>query len=115
VTLPYLARATVTVISAIVSFGFSIAAVSSTFGDARTLALYASARSFALLLVSAVTFAVGSVAWLEAMAWCMIVVQSCDARIGITIKEPTKNVGPATMALLNLAALLCFFGFYSEA
>ena len=104
-TLPYTVCATVTAISAIVSLGFSVAATRPASGDARTLALYASARSLSLVLISALTFLVGAKAWLEAMALCMITVQACDAVIGIVITDRTKTFGPAATALLNLASL----------
>jgi len=105
-TLPFLICATVTAISAIVSLGFSIIAFRSGSGEARTLALYASARSLALVVVSVAAFPVGATAWLEAVACCMIVVQACDAAIGVTIKDRLKTFGPAATALLNLAALV---------
>jgi hypothetical protein len=105
-TLPFIVCATVTAISAIVSLGFSIVAFRSGSGEARTLALYTSARSLALVIVSVVAFPVGATAWLEAVAWCMIVVQACDAAIGITIKDRLKTFGPAATALFNLAGLV---------
>ena len=48
-TLPFLVCAAVTAISAIVSLGFSIAAVLKADGEAKTIALYACARSLALV------------------------------------------------------------------
>ncbi len=105
-TLPFLACATVTSISAIVSLGFSIAAVRSGPGRARTLALYASARSLALVAASVAAFPVGATAWLEAVACCMIIVQACDAAIGATIGDRLTTVGPAATAASNLAALV---------
>ncbi len=104
-TLPFTACAMVTMTSAIVSLGFSIVALRSVSGEARTLALYASARSLALVIVSILAFPVGATAWLEAVAWCMIIVQACDAAVGITIGDRLKTFGPAATALLNLAAL----------
>jgi hypothetical protein len=71
----------------------------------RTMALYACARSTALVIASAVPFLTGSTGWLQAMAWSMIIVQACDAVIGGTIKDRMKTYGPAGTALLNLAAL----------
>ncbi|UDL96253.1 hypothetical protein LGH83_08770 [Lichenihabitans sp. PAMC28606] len=105
-TLPFIFCAMVTAISAIVSLSFSIVALRSISGEARTLALYASARSLALVIVSVAAFAVGATAWLEAVAWCMIIVQACDAAVGITISDRLRTFGPAATALLNLAALI---------
>ncbi len=105
-SLPFLICATVTVVSAIVSLGFSVAAMRSASGAAHTLALYTSARSLALAVVSLATFLAGATAWLEAVASSMIIVQACDAAIGITINDRLKTVGPAATAFLNLAALI---------
>jgi len=105
-TLPFLICATVTAISAIVSLGFSIGAFRSGLAEARALALYTSARSLALAVVSVGAFVVGATAWLEAAACCMIIVQACDAAIGVIIKDRLKTFGPAATALLNVAALV---------
>ncbi len=105
-TLPFIVCASVTAISAIISLGFSIAAVLGATDTARTIALYACARSTALMIGSAVPFLTGSNGWLEAMAWSMIIVQACDALIGGTIKDPMKTYGPAGTALLNLVAVI---------
>lgn len=105
-TLPFIVCAIVTAISAIVSLGFSIVALRSVSGEARTLALYASARSLALVIVSVVAFPVGATVWLEAVACCMIIVQACDAAVGITINDRLRTFGPAATAFLNFAALI---------
>jgi hypothetical protein len=36
----------------------------------------------------------------------MIIVQACDAGIGVAIKDRMKTFGPAGTAVLNLAALI---------
>lgn len=105
-TLPFILCASVTAISAIISLGFSIAAVLGATGTARTMALYACARSTALMIGSAAALLTGSSGWLQAMAWSMIIVQAGDAVIGATIKDPMKTYGPAGTALLNLVALI---------
>jgi hypothetical protein len=105
-TLPFVFCASITAISAITSLGFSIAAVLGATGTARTMALYACARSTALAIASAVPFWTGSTGWLQAVAWSMIIVQTCDAAIGRTIKDPMKTFGPAGTALLNLVAVI---------
>ncbi len=104
-TVPFLVCAIITAISALISLGFSIAACRSASGQARTVALYASARSLALAVASIAAFPIGARAWLEAVACCMIIVQACDAGIGVTLKNRVETFGPAATALLNLAAL----------
>jgi hypothetical protein len=98
--------ALITAVSAVISLGFSIAATLNTANDVRNVALYTCARSVALMLASAVPFFTGSTAWLQAIACCMIIVQVCDAAIGVVIKDRMKTFGPAGTALLNLAALI---------
>jgi hypothetical protein len=98
--------ALVTVVSAVISLGFSVAATFNTANEVRNVALYTCARSGALVLASAVPFFTGSTSWLEAIACCMIIVQVCDAWIGVVIKDRMKTFGPAGIALLNLAGLI---------
>ena len=105
-TLPFIVCASITAISAIISLGFSVAAARGASDTARTMALYACARSTALVIASAVPFFTGSTGWLQAIAWSMIIVQACDAVIGGTIKDPMKIYGPAGTALLNLVAVI---------
>jgi hypothetical protein len=92
-TLPFIVCASITAISAFISLGFSISAALSATDDARTMALYASARSTALMIAGVVPFLTGSNGWLQAMAWSMIIVQPSDAVIGGTIKDPMKTYG----------------------
>jgi hypothetical protein len=105
-TLPFVVCAGVTAIGAIVSLGFSLAAVRTADGEAKTMALYACARSIALALVSAVPLFTGSKAWIMAVASGMTIVQACDAAIGVRIGDRMKIFGPAGTALLNLAATI---------
>jgi len=105
-TLPFIVCASITALSAIISFGFSISAALGATDLARTMALYACARSTALMIASAVPFLTGSNGWLQAIAWSMIIVQACDAVIGGTTKNPMKTYGPAGTALLNLVAVV---------
>jgi hypothetical protein len=104
--IPFLVCAFITAVSAVISLGFSIAAVFNTSNEARNNALYTCARSVALVIASAVPFLTGSSPWLQAMACCMIIVQICDAGIGAAIKDRMKTLGPAGTALLNLAAVI---------
>jgi hypothetical protein len=92
-TVPFIFCASITAISAIISLGFSIVAALGATGTARTLALYACARSMALVIASVVPFQTGSTEWLKAIAWSMIIVQACDAFIGTTIKDRMKTFG----------------------
>jgi hypothetical protein len=105
-TVPFNFCALVTAISAIISVGFSIAAALGAAGTARTMALYACARSMALVMASAVPFLWGSIEWLQAIAWSMTIVQASDAVIGATLKDRMKTFGPAGTALLNLVAVI---------
>jgi hypothetical protein len=103
---PFLLCAVISAISALVSLGFSIAAERTATGATHTMALYACARSLALFVASIVPFVSGSVGWLLAVAWSMIMVQGLDAVVGMTIKDNVKTFGPAATALLNLAAVI---------
>ena len=105
-TVPFVVCALVTTISSIVSFGFSVAAVLSTVGEARTVALYVCVRSAALLLVSGASFLTGATPWLLATTSAMIMVQAGDAAIGARIRDRMKTLGPAGTAVLNLAAII---------
>jgi len=105
-SIPFLFCAFITAVSAVVSLGFSIAAAFNTANDVRRIALYTCARSVALVLVSAVPFFTGSTPWRQAIACSMIIVQGCDAAIGVVIKDRMKTFGPAGTALLNLAAMI---------
>lgn len=105
-TTQFLVCAAITSTSALVSFGFSFLATRNPIGEVRTIAFYAMARSTALVLVSLASFAVGWNHWLYAIAVVMIVVQSADAVIGLTIGSRLRTIGPAATAMLNLAALV---------
>jgi hypothetical protein len=105
-TLPFLLCASITAISAITSLGFSVNAALDASGVTRTMALYACARSVALVIASAVPFLSGSTGWLQAIAASMVVVQAGDAVVGATINDRIKTYGPAGTALLNLVAVV---------
>lgn len=104
--LPFLVCAIITAVSAFTSLGFSLASISGSSKQVRTSALYTTARSLALACVSVIPLLTKSLEWLKAVAVCMIVLQLCDAAIGITIKDKIKTLGPAVTAAANLAALL---------
>jgi hypothetical protein len=95
--------------SALVSFGFSIAAVrvaSAGEGTAR----YALARSFALLVVATVALLTVASPFLAAIALAMTVVQVCDAVVGGFARDRMKTAGPAVFAAANLAVLVWLLG-----
>jgi hypothetical protein len=97
--------AAVTIISALVSLGFSVVAVGRGTGRERVNALYAAGRSVAFAIVSVVALLNGSIGWLEASAVGMIVVQLCDAAVGVHVRDKVKTFGPAGTAIMNMCAL----------
>ncbi|CAH1666192.1 hypothetical protein [Chelatococcus asaccharovorans] len=101
----FLACAGVTIISAAVSLGFSVAAVRTAPAEARGVALYATSRSAALLIAGLLALAAAP-AWLAAIALTMVLVQAGDAAIGARSGSLLKTAGPAATAIFNLAALL---------
>jgi hypothetical protein len=101
--------ATVTAISAYVSLGFSLAAVSSSDGAARRGFWYAFVRNLALAVAATVVVFIQARPWLEAVALTMVVVQAGDAVIGRTIGDRLRTVGPAVTSAVNLAALVWLF------
>jgi len=96
----------VTLVSAVVSFGYSVAGLRGAEGAARTASQYALARSTALLAVAGVALFAGAPAFVAAVAIAMIIVQAIDAVVGVTIKDRLKTFGPALTALLNLGVLV---------
>lgn len=105
-TAPFIVCWLITTLSALVSLAFSLAAIRPSTGTTLTMALYASARSFALVVTSILAFSTGSVAWLQAVACSMVLVQALDAAIGVRINDRVKTLGPAATAIVNLAALV---------
>jgi hypothetical protein len=105
-TTPFLVCAIVTAVSAFVSLGFSLASVPGAKGQTRTLALYTCARSIAFAIISVVPLATGWSLWLEAVAVGMIILQALDACVGVDIGDRMKTLGPAGIAVANLAALV---------
>jgi hypothetical protein len=96
----------VTTVSSLVSLGFSIAATRREGGAALTMARYAASRSIALAISSFVPILSGSVAWAQATALAMTIVQGIDAAIGWGAGDNTKTFGPAATAVINLAVLI---------
>jgi hypothetical protein len=96
--------ASVTAISALVSAGFSLAAVFvRTPHD--TTALYAASRSIALLIAVAVAIFRRSPIGIAALAFVMGLVQLFDGFIGICAHDASKTYGPFVFALLTFLTL----------
>lgn len=98
--------AAITAVSAVVSLGYSVAAVRSSGRLGSTEALYAFSRSSALAVAAVIVLVVRSEDWLKAVAVAMIIVQAGDAMIGARIRDRLKTAGPALTALANLAAFI---------
>jgi hypothetical protein len=98
--------AAVTLLSAGVSFGFSVGTVRRGNGAARASALYTLARSGALLIAAIAALLVHSYGVVVAIAGAMVVVQAVDAVIGVITKNRAATVGPLVLAVVNAAALL---------
>jgi hypothetical protein len=98
----------VTAASALVSLGFSTAAVLSVRHQARTNAMYALSRSVALAAVSLVPLISQTRSSLLTIALAMVIVQALDAIVGGIVRDRMKTVGPASLDALNLVALVWF-------
>jgi hypothetical protein len=96
--------AAITLISALVSAGFSLVAVFSHQGGA--LALYSASRSISLALVVCGVEFLGSRRGIAAMAFTMGLVQAFDAVIGAHSHDAMKTIGPAIFAVATFAALV---------
>ncbi len=96
----------ITLISAAVSFGFSVAGLRGAKDGATTPSMYALARSVALLVVATVAPFTGSVAFVAAITLAMVIVQGADAVIGTRIRDRVKTFGPAGTAVAGLVALV---------
>jgi hypothetical protein len=98
--------AAITAVSALVSLGYSIAALTGSDTPGRTNSMYATARSLALAVAAVTVLFVRSDSFLEAIALAMVVVQAGDAFIGVQIHDRLKTIGPALTALMNAIALI---------
>jgi prepilin signal peptidase PulO-like enzyme (type II secretory pathway) len=98
----------VTAASALVSLGFSTAAVPSVRHQARTNALYVLSRSVALAAVSLVPLISQTRSSLLTIALAMVIVQALDAVVGGIVRDWMKTFGPASLGALNLVALVWF-------
>jgi hypothetical protein len=98
----------ITAASALVSLGFSTAAVLPIRHQARTNAMYVLSRSVALAAVSLVPL-IGQTRWsLVTIALAMVIVQALDAIVGGIVGDRMKAFGPASLGALNLVSLVWF-------
>ena len=95
----------ITILSACVSAGFSIAGLLGPSGT-DSFAQYAASRSVALLITPLVALFVRSVRASAALAFAMTLTQMFDGFIGIAAHDPAKTYGPFVFAIANLAALI---------
>lgn len=91
-----------TLASACVSAGFSVAGVLGPSADG--FALYAASRSVALLLTVLVAMGFRSAMGMALLGIAMTAVQSLDGVIGVLAHDPFKTYGPFVFALLNALA-----------
>jgi hypothetical protein len=98
----------VTAASALVSLGYSVAAVITALGEARVNAMYALSRSSALAAAVLVPIFSQTRSSLLTIALAMVIVQALDAVVGATIHDRMKILGPASLGLVNLVALVWF-------
>jgi hypothetical protein len=93
-----------TLISAGVSAGFSLAALLGP-GKDDILARYAASRSVALLLTVLIALGVRSRMAIAFLGIAMTVVQAFDGVIGALAHGPFETYGPFALALLNALAV----------
>jgi hypothetical protein len=100
--------AIVTVLSAVVSASYSVAAL---IGVARQdqYAMYAASRSIALALASLACFGARSRHGVMALALTMGLVQGFDAVIGLVAHNPGKTYGPLALSVIGLASLIALY------
>jgi hypothetical protein len=96
--------AAVTAISALVSAGFSLAAVFAR-TPYDTIALYAASRSIALPIAIAVAIFRRSSAGLAALALVVGLLQLFDGFIGVYTHDASKTYGPFVLSLLTFITL----------
>lgn len=103
-TTTYVLCALMTLISAGVSFGYSLASLRGTAIEAR----YAVVRSATLLVLPIVALTGDRPDWLVAAAVALILVQAGDAVVGLSTRDRIKILGPAVTALVNVALLVAY-------
>jgi hypothetical protein len=97
--------AAITGVSALVSAGFSLAAVLAR-SPWEITALYAASRSVAVPLAILVSIALRSMPAIAALAFVMGLIQLFDGFIGIYARDASKTYGPFVLALLTFITLV---------
>ncbi len=105
-TVAFWTCASLTLVSSLVSGAFALASLRNATRESRVPAMYALARSVALIIVAVVGLCSFSVTFATAAALAMILVQGFDAVIGGVISDRVKTLGPAITAVANAAALI---------
>ncbi len=100
--------AAITLISAVVSLGFSVEAIIKGKENNKINALYTSSRSVALLCVSIVPIFIFSKEIMIVTSVGMIIVQFLDGFVGIKIRNTFKTLGPFITAIVNCIVLVLF-------
>ena len=95
----------VTTLNALVSAGYSAAALLSQ-GDSNVYTQYAATRSIALALVILSLGWFRSTGALLALATVMTLIQLGDAVIGFQIRDAAKSFGPLGLGIITLLALV---------
>ncbi|ROS75299.1 hypothetical protein [Cellulomonas sp. PhB143] len=96
--------AAVTLVSAFVSLGYSVAGVIAD-GASDEYALYAASRSVALAAAAIAVLTARSTRVLLVVGGAMTIVQAFDGLIGLTIDDTVKTVGPFAAAVVTAVAL----------
>ena len=96
--------AAVMVVSALVSAGFSLAALGGR-GASDIFALYAASRSIALPIAAVSAVALRSRGGVKLLALAMALVQLFDAAIGFHIHNPFETYGPLFLAIAGFVAV----------
>jgi hypothetical protein len=96
--------ALMTLLSAGVSAGFSLAGLLGLGGD-DSFARYAASRSVALLLTVLIAIGIRSRMVIAFLGIAMTVVQAFDGVIGVLAHDPSKTYGPLAFAVLNALAV----------
>jgi hypothetical protein len=95
----------ITIISALVSAGFSVVGLFGPSGG-DIFERYAASRSIALLIAALCCIGFRSREAIAALALVMSLVQGFDGLIGVLAHDPAKTYGPFGFALVNLAVLV---------
>ena len=105
----YVALVGITLLSAFLSMFFSVRSIRvAGTSEERTAALYAASRSVALFAVAVVPLFGHFAEWAIAVATVMTIVQGLDALVGVRQRRLAMILGPATLGVLNLVAILLF-------